>query len=166
MAEAILINRDDLVKFTSLNGITDTDKFIQYVKIAQDIHLQNILGTKLLRAIQDKITNSTLTGDYLALVKDYIKPILIHYSMVEYLPFAPYTISNKGVYKHSSETSETVSKDEVDKMVWKERQTAQNYTERFLDYICNNTSKFPEYNENTNSDVYPSGKNYFGGWHL
>jgi hypothetical protein len=166
MAEALLINRDDLTKFTSLNGIVDSDKFIQYVKIAQDIHLQNILGTKLLRAIQDKITNNTLTGDYLNLVKDYIKPILIHYSMVEYLPFAPYTIANKGVYKHASESSESVSKTEVDSLVWKERQTAQSYTERFLDYICANSTLFPEYNENTNGDMYPSGKNYFGGWHL
>lgn len=166
MAEALLISRNDLVKFTSMNGNIDTDKFMQYVKIAQDVHLQNILGTKLLRAIQDKITNSNLTGDYLTLVTDYIKPILIHYSMVEYLPFASYTIGNKGLYKHTSENAETVSKTDLDSLVWKERQTAQSYTERFLDYICKNSTLFPEYNENTTGDMYPSKKNYFGGWHL
>ena len=48
MAEALLITRDDLVRFTSVNGNVDTDKFIQYIKIAQDIHIQNYLGTELL----------------------------------------------------------------------------------------------------------------------
>jgi len=38
MAEALLITRDDIVKFTAMNGNVDTDKFIQFVKIAQDIH--------------------------------------------------------------------------------------------------------------------------------
>ena len=34
MAEALIITRDDVVKFTSLNGNVDPDKFIQYIKIA------------------------------------------------------------------------------------------------------------------------------------
>ena len=41
MAEALLITRNDVVKFTAMNGNVDTDNFIQYVKIAQDIHIQN-----------------------------------------------------------------------------------------------------------------------------
>jgi len=52
MAEALLITRDDLVRFTSVNGNVDTDKFIQYIKIAQDIHIQNYLGTELLNKIK------------------------------------------------------------------------------------------------------------------
>ena len=34
MAEALLVTRQDIVKFTSLNGNVDTDNFIQYIKIA------------------------------------------------------------------------------------------------------------------------------------
>ena len=68
MAEAILITRKDVVKFTAMNGNVDTDKFIQYIKIAQDIHVQNYLGTDLLQAIQAKIIAGNLTGDYLSLV--------------------------------------------------------------------------------------------------
>ena len=39
MAEALLITRNDIVRFTALNGNVDTDKFIQFIKIAQDIHI-------------------------------------------------------------------------------------------------------------------------------
>ena len=167
MAEAILITRKDVIKFTAMNGNVDTDKFIQYIKIAQDVHIQNYIGTELLKAIQAKITASTLTGDYLSLVVDYIKPMLIHWAMVEYLPFAAYTIANKGVYKHSSENAENVSKEEVDFLMEKERDIAQYYTDRFISYMSfNASSKFPEYYTNNNEDVYPDKDASFEGWVL
>ncbi len=167
MAEAILITRKDVIKFTAMNGNVDTDKFIQYVKIAQDIHIQNYIGTELLLSIQNKITNSTLTGDYLSLVTTYIKPMLIHWAMVEYLPFAAYTVANKGVFKHSSENAENVSKEEVDFLIEKERDTAQYYTDRFISYMSfNASSKFPEYYTNNNEDIYPDKDASFEGWVL
>ena len=167
MAEAILITRKDVVKFTAMNGNVDTDKFIQYIKIAQDVHVQNYLGTDLLESIQDKIIAGTLTGDYLSLVTDYVKPLLCHWAMVEYLPFAAYTIANKGVYKHSSENAENVSKEEVDFLIEKERTTAQYYTDRFIDYMSFNAStKFPEYYSNNDNDIYPDKDANFSGWVL
>jgi len=166
MAEALLITRDDLVRFTSVNGNVDTDKFIQYIKIAQDIHIQNYLGTELLNKIKADIIASTLTGDYQSLVETYVKPMLIHWAMVEYLPFAAYTIANKGVYKHSSDNAENVGKDEVDFLLEKERKIAQHYTQRFIDYMSFNQQLFPEYNDNSNGDMYPDTNNNFIGWVL
>jgi hypothetical protein len=166
MAEALLITRNDIVKFTALNGNIDTDKFIQFIKIAQDIHIQQYLGTRLFRKIQDDIENSTLSGDYEDLVRDYIKPMLIHWSMVEYLPWASYSLSNKGVFKHNSENSDTVEKVDVDFLVEKSRSLAEHYTQRFIDYICNNSSTFPEYNENNNGDVDPNTDNFYAGWYI
>ena len=55
MAEALLITRDDVVKFTTLNGNVDADKFIQYIKIAQDIHIQKYTGTDLLNKLKTEI---------------------------------------------------------------------------------------------------------------
>lgn len=164
MAEALLITRNDLVSLTILGGNVDTDKFIQFIKIAQDIHIQNYLGTKLFRKIQDGIVNNTIADPYLSLLVDYVKPMLIHWAMVEYIPFAAYTIANKGVFKHSSETAVNVEKVEVDFLVNKERDIAQNYTQRFIDYMCFNSNQFPEYTANANEDVYPDRKNYFSGW--
>ena len=60
MAEALLIGVKDVVKYTSVNANTDNDKIIQYIKIAQDIHLQNVIGTKLLNKIKADIIELTL----------------------------------------------------------------------------------------------------------
>ena len=166
MAEALLISRTDVVKFTAMNGNVDTDKFIQFIKIAQDVHLQTMLGTQLLRKIQEDIIDDTLANPYLDLLVDYVKPMLIHWAMVEYLPFAAYTISNKGVYKHGSENATNAEKNEIDFLLEKERKIAQHYTERFIDYISFNQDLFPEYNSNSNGDMYPDTNNNFIGWVL
>ena len=41
MAQALFISRKDLVRHTTVNGNLDVDKYVQYILIAQDIHLQN-----------------------------------------------------------------------------------------------------------------------------
>ena len=166
MATALFISRTDLVKNSILDGNVDTDKFIQFIKISQEIHIQNYLGSKLYDKISADIIASTLTGDYLALVTDYLQPMLIHYAMMDYLPFAAYQIKNGGVFKHSSENSETVSKGEIDFLTQKQRDFAEYYTRRFVDYICFNSTKFPEYDSNVDSDVYPSKKTNSSNWVL
>ena len=166
MATALFISRTDLVKNSIIDGNVDTDKFIQFIKISQEIHLQNYLGSKLYDKISADIIASTLTGDYLALVTDYLQPMLIHYAMMDYLPFAAYQVKNGGVFKHSSENAETVSKDEIDFLSQKQRDFAEYYTRRFIDYICFNSTKFPEYNNNTETDIYPDKDTNSSNWVL
>ncbi len=86
--------------------------------------------------------------------------------MVHYLPFAAYTIANKGVYKHNSENSTNVEKNEIDYLVEKERDIAEHYTQRFIDYMCFQQSEFPEYNSNSNDDMNPDTNNFYGSWVL
>lgn len=164
MAQALFISRDDIIKFTVLNGNIDTDKFIQFIKIAQDVHIQNYLGTRLFNRLNDDIVNDDLTQPYSDLLSIYIKPMLIHWAMVEFLPYAAYTVANKGVFKHNSENSSNVDKNEIDFLIAKERDVAQSYTNRFIDFMCFNQVSFPEYNANSNADVFPDKDANFTGW--
>jgi hypothetical protein len=167
MATALFIKRGDLVKNTALSGNVDPDKFLQFVKLAQEIHVRNFLGTDLYDKITNDITSSSLTGDYLSLVNDYVQPMLIHYAMAEYLPFAAYTISNGGVFKHNSENSSLPEKAEIDSLIAKERDYAEYYTNRFIEYMnFNAPSKFPEYYSNNNEDIYPDKDTDWQGWVL
>ena len=164
MAQALFVSRDDIVKFTAISGNLDVDKFIQWIKVAQDTHIQGYLGTKLFNKINDGIVAANLTNPYTMLLNVYIKPMVIHWSMVEFLPFAAYTIANKGVFKHNSENSSNVDKAEVDYLVEKERSIAEHYTRRFIDYMSFNMSQFPEYNTNSNADMFPDKQSSFSGW--
>ena len=169
MATVLFITRKQLVQNSIIDGNVDTDKFIQFIKIAQEIHIRNYLGTDLYNKISNDIAGvggASLTGAYLTLVTTYIQPMLIHFAMVDYLPFAAYQVKNGGVFKHISENAESVSKSEVDYLVNKEREFAEYYTRRMIDYVTFNISSFPEYNTNTNEDVYPDKDSLFNGWVL
>ena len=166
MATALFIKRQDLVRNSILDGNVDTDKFIQYIKIAQEIHIRNYLGTDLYNKIAADIIAGTLSGDYLDLVNTYIQPMLIHYAMVDYLPFAAYQVKNGGVYKHTSENGESATKEEIDFLINKERDIAEYYTRRFIDYMSFNQASFPEYYTNSNDDIHPDTDATFNGWVL
>lgn len=166
MAKVLFISTKDLKRGTILNGNIDDDKLLQFIDIAQEIHIQSYLGTKLFNKLRDDIAGATLTTDYRDLLDDYIKPMVVHWTMAELMPLASYEMDNGGVFKHTSETSETLSKNELEYITEKYRSTAQHFTRRFIDYICNNSTKFPEYNQNSNSDVYPNKKANSGGWVL
>ena len=166
MAQALFVTRDDIVKLTALSGNIDVDKYTQFIKIAQDIHIQNYLGTKLFNKINDDIVSNTLASPYTTLLSKYIKPMVIHFAMVEYLPFAAYTIANKGVYKHNSENSINAEKNEIDFLVEKERNIAEHYTKRFIDFMSYNQASFPEYYLNSNGDMFPDSDSSFTGWVL
>lgn len=156
MATVLFITPKDLKNNTILNGNVDTDMFIQFIKIAQQMHVQNYLGTQLYNTITTKIETSTLTGDYLDLVIDYVQPMLIHFAMVDYLPFANYQIRNGGVFKHKTDNSESTTAQELDILVQKHRTFADFYAKRFVDYMAIYASaKFPEYWQNKNDDMFP-----------
>lgn len=166
MPTALWIKREDIVRNTVISGNVDTDKFLMSIKVAQEIHLQNYTGTKLYDKISNDILNNTLSGNYLSLVTDYLQPMLIHFAMTEYLPFAAFTVANGGIYKHTSENSVNAEKIEIDYLVEKERTIAKYYTERFIDYMSFNQSLFPEYNANVNEDIYPDRDSRPASWVL
>ena len=166
MAKALFISRTDLVKNSIIDGNVDTDKFIQFISIAQDIEVQNYLGTDLYNRISADIIAGTLSGNYLNLVNDYVQPMLIWWAQVNYIPYAAYQIKNGGVFKHTSENAESASRSEVDYLVQKARNTAEYYTRRFVEYMNFNSNLFPEYNSNSDSDVYPDNDSLFNGWVL
>tara|TARA_R100000541_G_scaffold48429_1_gene55512 strand:- start:43 stop:558 length:516 start_codon:yes stop_codon:yes gene_type:complete len=171
MAKALFITTKDIKRYSVLSGNVDPDKFIYMVEIAQDTEVQNYLGTKLLEKIQALIIAGTINDPanaaYKTLLETYVKPMTIYWALVCYMPFAAYTVANGGVYKHTSESSVTVDKDEVDYLVEKYRDIAQFYTNNFIDFMVYNQNTYPEYNANTDDDTYPDTANAdFGGWVL
>jgi len=168
MAKVLFINRDDLVKNTIIDGNVQADKLMHFIEIAQTIHIQNYLGTDLYNKITDLIDSSSITGTvYETLLISYVQPMLIHYAMVDFLPFHSYQIKNGGIFKHVSENAETVEKAEVDYLVEKERSIAEYYTRRFIQFMDFNQSSYPEYTSNTDDDIYPDrDEPTFQGWVL
>ena len=168
MATTLFINRTDLVRNSIMDGNIDTDKFIQFIKIAQEIDVQQIMGTKLYDGLTAAIPNIDLAANarWKTLLDDYIVTMLIWYAQANYYPFAAYQIKNGGVFKHTSENAQSVDKNEIDFLVEKARTNAEWYSRRFIDFMAFNQTTYPEYTNNINDDLYPSNDATFNGWVL
>lgn len=166
MAQVLFVSPADVIKRTGINGNVDRDQMIQFIKIAQDIHIQNILGTNLFKKIAADIEADSLSGNYLTLFTDYIQDMVIHWAAIEILPYIHYKVANGGIYTKSSENGENITKQDLDYLVQKERDIAEHYSRRFVDHMAYYSSRYPEYNTSSNDDMYPSKNQNFNGWVL
>lgn len=170
MAFGLFITRNDIIKNTPLGGAIDADALLPFVRTAQEKYLLNLLGTVLYNKLQDDIEASTsFTGYYQTLIEDYVKPTLIWYSCVEYIPFSAISFKSNGAVKHISETSVSPGKNEVDYLLSKALDNAGYYSTRLQDYLLANTQNIPEYLQSVGdtTQVYPDQSNqYFGGINL
>ena len=168
--KALFVTIQDIKQKSIISGNVDPDKIVQFVEVAQDTHIQNYLGGKLYKKLQNLIIDGELNdagnSDYKTLVDSYVKPMLIWFTQADYMPFAAFSIGNGGIYKHRSENSDNVSMDELNMLAARALETAEFYTRRFMDYMDHNSTLYPEYTSTANEDMNPDRDVNFGGIYL
>jgi hypothetical protein len=170
MAYALFITRNDIIKQTPLQGSIDSDRLLPFIRTAQEKYILDLLGTVLYYKLQADIEAGTpFTGYYKDLVDDHIKPTLIWYSTVEYLPFSAVQFKSEGAVKHESDQSKSVNKNEIDYLLQKSMNNADYYATRLQNYLISYSNQIPEYLESVGNqtEIYPNMSNaYFGGLQL
>ena len=170
MAFGLFITRNDIIKNTPLQGAVDADRLLPFIRTAQEKYILNLLGTVLYNKLQDDVESQTpFTGYYLTLMEEYVKPTLIWYACVEYIPFSATQFKSEGAVKYKSEQSEAVSKSEIDYLGQKAQDNAEWYATRLQDYLIAYSTQIPEFLESVgnSTQIYPDQSNqYFGGINL
>ena len=166
MAYVLFISEQKLKDSTAINLNVDVDILLPFVREAQKLYVETALGSDLTQKLKDEITAGTLAGAYETLVDDYIGDMLPGYSLYHALPYLRFKVENGNIYSKTSETGTALSTEEAQHFREEILNTASYYRERLIDYICNNSSSFPEYTTNTGADVNPSSENYYNGMNL
>ena len=172
MSYALFVTRNDIIKNSPLQGAIDADRLLPFVRTAQDKYMLNLLGTVLFYYIQEQITAGTfssLNPYYQDLMNEHIKPTLIWYSCVEYIPFSSVQFKSEGAVKHQSEQSISPGKNEIDYLLQKALNSADFYATRLQNYLISYSNQIPQYLESVGNltQVYPDFTNqYFGGIQL
>ena len=170
MAFGLFITRNDIIKNTPLQGAVDADRLLPFIRTAQEKYILNLLGTVLYNKLQDDVESQTaFTGIYQTLMEEYVKPTLIWYACVEYIPFSATQFKSEGAVKYKSEQSEAVSKSEIDYLGQKAQDNAEWYATRMQDFLIAYSTQIPEFLESVgnSTQIYPDQSNqYFGGINL
>lgn len=160
----ILLRNNELTKNSIIGGNVDPDRWLPAVKAAQKTEIKQLLGPELYSKIEtdfNTIAQSGLTGLYLELYENFLVDLITHKSSEIYLSTGAYLVTNNGITKSFSDSSETVSKEEVDYLVHSSRKLYEMYKNDFLKWIKVNGNSIPEWE----NDIKPSIK-YInpGGW--
>ena len=170
MSYVLFISEAKLKDSTAINLNVDVDLLLPYVRQAQKLYVETKLGTDLNQKLKDLIVAGTVNlpanAAYKTLLDDYVGDMLPNWAFYHAIPFLRFKIENGNIYSKSSETGTALSTEESQHLREEVRNTAEYYTERMIDYICNNNSLFPEYSTNTGADVDPDRNAYYNGMNL
>jgi hypothetical protein len=166
----LFISEDKLKDSTAINLNVDVNLLLPYVRQAQKLYVETKLGTDLNNKLKDLIVAGTVgaVGNeaYKTLLDDYIGDMLPNWALYNCIPYLRFKVENGNIYSKTSETGNSLSTDEAQHLREEVRNTAEYYTERMIDYICNNNSLFPEYSTNSGADVDPDRNAYYNGMNL
>jgi hypothetical protein len=156
MDQVLLINEDYIYQNTQVNTSVEATKIYPFIRLAQDKWIEPILGTNLMAKI--KTDGSSIAGNYLTLRDTYLRPALCWFALQEMLPSLNFKIDNGSIAQHNSENTQAVGMTEMNAVIDGAKSNARYYAERMRDYLCHNSSLFPEFSTNTGANISPTQK--------
>lgn len=156
MANVLLVSENKIKAFTNINRNVDMDAIRAEIGIAQDIHLQNLLGTKFYNHLLDQVsaTGNTFNADELTLVNEYISPYLIQVAYFEMIPHLHFRTMNRAIVKGDMESATGVDIETMKYLRTIQKQRSDFYMMRLQDYLITGRgqNKFPDYNSQSTID--------------
>ena len=161
---ALLVSEQRMKQWTQLDDNVRLNEITPNILQAQDIYLQNILGTRLFNRLKAGVIAQNLTVDEELLMKDYVGPTLMQYALYLMLPSIKYKIANQGVLNGTSEETSPTTLDELQFIMQRVLDTAEFYSKRLTKYFMDNPNLFPEYQNPGTDGMMPDKRNpYFSG---
>jgi len=149
----LLIDQNYILQYSHLNRSVEFSYIKASILDAQAVRLQQILGTDLYEKILTETADSTIAGAYITLKDSYIKPSLLYWTLWDALPHLKVKIDNGGIVERTSEYTTQIGTTEIDRIREDYKAKAQFMDRRMIDYLCNNSSSFPEWSTNESNQL-------------
>lgn len=161
---ALLVSEQRMKQWTQLDDNVRLNEITPHILQAQDIYLQNVLGTRLYDRLKAGVIAADLTANEQLLLKDYVGPTLMQYALYLMLPSIKYKIANQGILNGTSEETSPTTLDELKYIRQNTLDTAEFYSKRLTKYFFDNPNLFPEYQNPGTDGMMPDKRNpYFSG---
>lgn len=156
----IFADSDYVKAYTFLNGSISDDYLRVAMYTAQEKWIRPYLGDSLYKELQARIVAGTVAGDYATLLNDYIKLPFAWFTCVEYLPNALVKIDNSGLVQRTSDDTAPASSSDLSLLISQSRDNGEFLRQKLVDYLCANSTLFPEFTNNVWPEKSPIHKNF------
>lgn len=168
MATALFIKEDYIKENTLIDENVDTKYITITIADAQRMHILPILGTALYNEISTQILNDNVSSANQTLLDDYIADALKYWVIFEGIDLFNYKVTNKAIMTKNSDNSQPIQQDDVIRLMDRNKDKAEFFSERITKFLCANESTYPLFiNAGNDVDtVHPNRSNYNTGWVL
>jgi hypothetical protein len=160
----LFIDDQYLKTYTPLGKSIDVDQIYPFVQEAQDIYIQDLLGTPLYNYLEYKLYIGTTfsTPYFIQQEVDLVNiasKALAYWTIYLALPHLAIQIRNIGVARATSDNT-TISTVQELKYIREEMQNlAEFWNQRVVNFLCENSTYFPLYGA-ASDDMYPTNYQY------
>ena len=162
--QVLLVSEQRLKQWTQLDDNVRLNEITPHILQAQDIYIQNLVGTRLYVRLQEGVINNDLNANEDLLLNDYVGKTLMNYALYMMLPSIKYKIVNQGIINGTSEESSPTTLEELRYLRQTVLDTAEFYAKRLLEFFIDNPNMFPEYQNPGTDGMLPDKANpYFSG---
>ena len=146
--DVLLISESYIKSVTNISDNIAGDYLLPSIKLAQDIELEQTIGTQLLQKIQKLVYDNDISDEensnYKLLLDKYIQPYLAYATIKHLTPTVAYKLANQGVIRTDDEKSYNITSNEVDKVIDYYSHIANTFKKRLQLFLIANYNEFPE----------------------
>lgn len=146
MATAHFISETYLKNHSPLSGNIDIGEVYPFARTAEEIYIQEAIGTKLFNRLVESLNASPrdTTANETTLLKK-IRNALVWYTCYDALPFLDIKVRAIGVVRQTSETTTSVTREDISYMRKECKNKGDFYLNMVQKYLCENGDLFDEY---------------------
>lgn len=150
MANALFLSLKYLQNNTPINANVDASEIYPYAKTAEDIYIQETIGTKLYDYLKSTVTASKASppvaiGANDQTLLEHLRDALIWYTVFDALPFLHTKIRNIGVVEQSGDNLQAAGEISYNRLRKEAQNKAVVYMNKVKKYLCEYDSLYSEF---------------------
>lgn len=151
MTKILLVSEDYIKTNTNLNENVWGEYLLPAIREAQDISLQQILGSCLYKSLISKVDDGSIANSentaYKELLDEYVQEYLMYQVMTDLTPIIGVKLANLGVMVSNDEHVNNITESERDRIKQHYQYRADFYGRRLQEFLLGNKGLFSELDE-------------------
>ena len=149
MERVYLISAQNLKDYTPINDNVDDSLLHNAIIEAQEISIQELLGTKLYKKILSLVKtddiNLPANAKYKELLDEHITKVVLYDALLRAIPYIHYKVVNKGITTQFSTESSTTTVAEMEFLMDQVKNNKEFFATRLSRHLLANIQLYPEY---------------------
>lgn len=150
----LLIDPEKVKEVTAIDNNIAGDFLLPAIKEAQEMDLEETIGSPLYKALIKKVSEHSVSGVYKELLEEKIHPFLQYASVARLIPKVAYKVTNAGVVTTNDVNIINVQNNVLGLVKQEAISNRDVYKKRLQDYLRVHHSNFPELSEHHCDDVH------------